>query len=199
MLVELGKVADIRTGYTIRNGSDWTNQGERILVQMSDFEVMRRGDFDKLKMTNMKTRPEWMLEEADLLIKGRGSDFVPVVVPKSFQGAVFTHPMLRIRINREKASPEYIAWLLSQPDMQTQLNYMTVGTSLQILKLEQLKSLELNLPTLEQQQKICEVVRLINHEHYLLHQLQIRRNQLVRCIVEKFTTEESVGKVLNEK
>jgi hypothetical protein len=189
MLVELGQIADIRTGYTIRKESDWINQGERILMQMSDFEALRKGSFEKFKMTNMRVRSEWTLEESDLLIKGRGSDFAPIIVPKSFQGAVYTHPLLRIRVDSTRANSEYIVWLLSQPKIQAQLNRMTAGTSLQILKLEQLKNLELTLPTLERQHKLCEIVRLANQEQHILNQLQIKRKQLVCCMIEQFTTE----------
>lgn len=189
MRLKLGQIADVRTGYTIRTELDRKSQGDRVLIQMSDFEALRKGCIEKDKKTNINARPDWLLEEEDLLLKARGSDFIPAIVSKSFQGAVYTHPLLRIRIDRKQAYPEFIAWFLSQSSIQTQLNRMTAGTSLQMLKLGQLKDLELNLPALEQQYKICEVIRLVNQEQSLLYQLQNKRKQLVCCIVEKLTIE----------
>lgn len=199
MRVKLGQIADVRTGYTIRTEFDWKSHGDRILVQMSDFGPLRRGCFDRLKTTNMKIRKEWILEEEDLLIKARGSDFVPVVVPKSFHGAVYAHPLLRIRIDQRQAHPEFMAWLLSQSHIQTQLNRMTTGTSMLMLNLDHLKSLELNLPSLDRQRKICEVARLADYEQSLTKLLQKKRTQHVNYILDKLTTEESIEPPLTKR
>ena len=96
MQVKLGQIADIRTGYTIREGLSKSPPGDKFLVQMSDFEALNQGVIDYVKTTNMRVRsPDWMLQESDLLVKTRGADFTPVVVQKMFHGAVFTYPLLR--------------------------------------------------------------------------------------------------------
>lgn len=194
MQVKLGQIADIRTGYTIRQGLSKSTSGDKFLVQMSDFEALNQGTLDKIKTTNMKVRsPDWMLQEGDLLLKARGTDFDPVVVQKMFHGAVFTHPLLRIRVDRAYAVPEFIAWFLSRPNIQAQLQRLTSGTLLQMLKLEDLKGLELSLPSLDCQQKAQELVQLMNQEQKLLGHLKTKRKQLVGCSIEKLMQEESVG------
>ncbi len=194
MQFKLGQIADIRTGYTIREGLRKATPGEKFLVQMSDLEALDQGTIDKIKTTNMKVRsPDWMLQESDLLVKARGTDFTPVVVKKMFHGAVFTHPLLRIRVDRAYALPQFIAWLLSRPNIQAQLQRLTAGTLLQMLKLEDLKGLELHLPSLDRQQKVQELVQLMNQEQKLLGRLKTKRKQLVGCSIEKILLEESVG------
>lgn len=194
MRVKLGQIADVRTGYTIRAELDWKGQGDRILIQMSDFEALNQGIVDKVKTTNMKVRsPDWLLQEKDLLVKARGTDFTPAIVQEMFHGAVFTHPLLRIRVDRTCAVPEFIAWLLSRPNIQAQLQRLTAGTLMQMLKLEDLKGLELYLPSLDRQQKIQELVQLMNREQKLLGHLKSKRKQLVGCSIEKLMQEESVG------
>ena len=193
MQIKLGQIADIRTGYTIREGLSKSNPGDKFLVQMSDFEALNQGVVDKVKTTNMKVRsPDWMLQERDLLLKARGTDFTPVIVQKAFHGAVFTHPLLRIRVDRELAVPEFIAWLLSRPNIQAQLQRLTAGTSLQMLKLDNLKGLELDLPSLDRQQKVQELVQLMKQEQKLLGHLKTKRKQLVSCSIEKLLLEEPV-------
>jgi len=194
MQVKLGQIADIRTGYTIREGLSKLSPGGKFLVQMSDFEALNQGLVDKVKTTNMKVRsPDWMLQERDLLVKARGTDFTPVVVLKVFHGAVFTHPLLRIRVDRELAVPEFIAWLLSRPNIQTQLQRLTAGTSLQMLKIDNLKGLELYLPSLDRQQKVQELVHLMTQEQKLLGHLKTKRKQLVSCSIEKLLLKELAG------
>lgn len=191
MRVKLWQIADIRTGYTLREGLNKTIRGEILLIQMSDFEAIDQGMKDKVKTTNMKIRSsDWMLQEGDLLMKARGTDFNPVLVQKMFHGAVFTHPLLRIRINRERAIPEFMAWLLSQPNIQNQLQRLTSGTSLQMLKLDNLKELELDLPSLIRQHRVQEIVQLMKLEHKLLNHLTAKRKQLVCCSIEKLIQEE---------
>lgn len=193
MQVKLGQIADIRTGYTIREGLSKSIPGDKFLVQMSDFDALNKGVVDNVKTTNMRVRsPDWMLQESDLLLKARGSDLTPVVVQKMFHGAVFTHPLLRIRVDREFAVPEFIAWLLSRSNIQTQLQRLTAGTLMQVLKLDDLKGVELYLPSLDRQQKIQEIVQLMNHEQKLLSHLKTKRKQLVGCSIEKLLIEESV-------
>jgi hypothetical protein len=142
----------------------------------------------------MKVRSlDWMLQEGDLLLKARGADFTPVIVQKMFHGAVFTHPLLRIRVDRAYAVPEFIAWLLSRSSIQAQLQRLTAGTLMQMLKLEDLKGLGLILPSLDCQQKAQELVQLMNQEQKLLDHLKSKRKQLVGCSIEKLMQEESVG------
>jgi len=190
MQARLGRIADIRTGYTIREGLSKLSSGDKLLVQMSDFEALNQGIVDKIKTTNMKVRSDWMLQENDLLVKARGTDFSPVVVQKVFHGAMFTHPLLRIRVDREVALPEFIAWLLSRPNIQAQLQRLTAGTSLQMLRLENLKNLELYLPSLDRQQKVQELVQLMKEEQKLLSHLKTKRKQLVSCSIDNLLLED---------
>lgn len=193
MQVKLGQIADIRTGYTIRESLSKISSGEKLLVQMRDFEAVDQDVADKVQTTNMKVRSsDWMLQEKDLLVKARGTDFIPVVVKKSFCGAVFTHPLLRIRVDRKFAIPEFIAWILSLKDIQTQLLRLTAGTALQMLKLDNLKGLELSLPSLAHQQKVMDLVQLMEREQKLLNRIKMKRKQLVSFSIEKLLLEDKI-------
>lgn len=193
MRIKLGQIAEIRTGYTLREGFSKMIRGDTPLIQMSDLEALVENKIDQVKTINMKVRsPDWTLQEGDLLMKARGAEFVPVFVPKAFQGAVFTHPLLRIRVDRELADPEFIAWLLSQSNIQAQLQRFSAGTSLQMLKLSNLKEIELNLPSLNRQYQVQQIVRLMKHEQKLLNRLTVKRKQLVCSSIEKLIQQEQV-------
>ncbi len=194
MQMKLEQIADIRTGYTFRGPVNKTERGSVLLIQMSDLEALNNGKIDKVKSLNMKIRsPEWTLQEGDLLMKARGTDFIPVTVHKELQGAVFTHPLLRLRLNRQFALPEFIAWQLSQPKVQKQLQRSASGTSVQMLNLQTLKELELDLPSLNQQQKIRDMAQLMKHEEKLLGLLTAKRKLFVGCSIKRLMNKENLG------
>lgn len=186
MQIKLEQIADIRTGYTFRSAVNNTPQGDVLLIQMSDLEALNDHKINGIKSINMKIRsPEWTLKEGDILIKARGTDFIPVIVQKELHGAVFTHPLLRLRLNRQLAIPEFIAWQMSQPNVQRQLHRSSSGTSVQMLNLQNLKELELDLPSLNQQQKIQEMVLLMKHEENLLDLLTAKRKQFICSSIKR--------------
>lgn len=193
MKIKLEQIAQIRTGYTLREGLDKMSPGETRLIQMSHIEALKEGTIDSLKTINMKIRtPDWTVQEGDLLMKARGTEFIPVVIQKVLEGAVFTHPLLRIRIDRNQAVPEFIAWLISQANVQVQFQRLIAGTSLQTLKLEHLKALEIDLPPLHQQAKVKEIVQLMQQEQTLLSLIMSKRNRFISYSVEMLMQKEHV-------
>ena len=191
MRVKLEQIADIRTGYTFREAVNRAERGGVPFVQMSDLEDLNQQNISRLKRTNMKIRPDWVLQEGDLLIKARGTDFYPVIVQKELQGAVFTHPLLRLRLNQALALPEFIAWQLSQPKIQKQLLRFAAGTLVQVLNLDAFKELELDLPALRQQQCVQAIQPLIRREEKLLSLLAIKRKQLINKRICQFALNEN--------
>ena len=192
MQVKLGQITDIRTGYTVREKLSKSSSGDKYLIQMKDFGAVNQGVVDKVQTANVKVRSlDSIAQEKDLLIKARGSDFIPVLIPKIFHGAMFAHPLLKIRVNREFAEPEFIAWFLSQPNIQAQLQRLTAGTALQTLRIDNLKGLELHLPSLDRQRKVLELVQLMEQEQKILNHLKTKRKQLVICSIEKLLQQET--------
>jgi restriction endonuclease S subunit len=185
MQVKLGQIADIRTGYA--GTVSKTGEGGVLLIQMGDLESLSEGNLGKIKSTNIKIRSsEWTLQEGDILIKARGTDFVPVTVQKELHGAVFTHPLLRLRLDRQLAVPEFIAWLLSQPRVRKQLQRSALGTSVQMLRLEDVKGLDLKLPSLPQQQKIGDLAQLMRREELLSNLLADKRKLFIHNSIKRF-------------
>ncbi len=180
MQIKLKEIADIRTGYTFRNAINKKQHGDFLLIQMSDLDALNESKIDGIKSINMKIRSaEWTLKEGDILIKSRGTDFIPVTVQKELHGAVFAYPLLRLRLNRKFAIPEFIAWQMCQPKIQRQLHRASSGTSVQMLNLQNLKDLELNLPSMDQQHKIQEIVGLMKYEEKLLGLLTAKRKLFI--------------------
>lgn len=189
MRIKLGQVAEVRTGYAFRGAVNKASRGSKLLVQMGDLKFLREGRVDTVGTTDIKIRSnEWTLQEGDLLLKARGTDFTPLVVEKELHGAVFTHPLLRLRLDRELVLPEFLAWQLSQPRVQRQLYNLCAGTSVIKLDLRHLKEVEIELPPLSKQRQAQEVLRLMKKEEGLLNKLVTKRKQLVSSYIESLSS-----------
>lgn len=186
MRCRLGQVAEIRTGYAFRGAVDRTKKGDRLLVQMSDFNSLRDGCFESIGRTDVTIRSdEWLLQEGDILIKARGSDYIPLVVSKRMAGALFTHPLVRLRINRKSLLPEFLFWLLSKPKIQKRICQFSSGTVAKMLNLQHLKSLEIELPSISCQQKVKELLELSKEEESLQQQYVAKKKQLMSGAIER--------------
>ena len=188
MRIKLGQVAEVRTGYAFRGAVNKASRGSKLLVQMSDLKFLREGRVDTVGTTDIKIRSnEWTLQEGDLLLKARGADLIPLVVEKALHGAVYTHPLLRLRLDRKVVLPEFFAWQLSQLRVQRQLYNLCTGTSVIKLDLRHLKEVEIELPPLSKQRKAQEVLRLMKKEEGLLNKLVTKRKQLVSSYIERLS------------
>ncbi len=185
MRVKIEQVAEIRTGYAFRGAVNKIKGGARPLVQMSDFNPLRDGCFESVGTTNITIRSdECLLQEGDILIKARGSDFTPLVVTKRLSGALFTHPLVRLRTNRKCLLPEFLFWLLSKARVQKQISQFSAGTVVKMLNLQHLKKLEVELPSLSRQEKVQELLELLGKEEMLQGQYLMKKKQYVSGLIE---------------
>jgi restriction endonuclease S subunit len=185
MRVRLGQIAEVRTGYAFRGAVDKTKKGDRLLVQMSDFNPLRDGCFESVGRTDLAIRSdELLLQEGDILIKARGSDSFPLMVPKELDGALFTHPLVRLRTSRNGLLPEFLFWLLNKSNVQKQICQYSAGTVAKMLNLKHLKSLEIEVPPLSCQQKVKELLELLKEEEGLQRQYVAKKKQYVSGLIE---------------
>jgi len=63
--------------------------------------------------------------------------------------------------------PEYIAWYLNRPTTRNLLESMAQGTSLPTINIRDLGDLEIPIPPLDVQQKIAQIVYLLQQERIL--------------------------------
>ena len=75
---------------------------------------------------------------------------------------------------------KYIYYLLKSSDMQEKLKKISIGTSQQALTIIEIKKLDINIPELSEQKKICNILSAIDKKITLNN--QINNNLLEACI-----------------
>lgn len=160
----IGEIAeDLRYGTSKK--CDYLSKGKGVLripniAQQGRIDVtdLKRADFDDVEIKKLS------LKEGDLLvIRSNGSvELVGKIglVTANEVGLLFAGYLMRLRVDQEKARPEFIQLWLSAPAQRRLIEQTAKSTSgVNNLNAEELRSLPLSLPSLEQQDKIISQVK----------------------------------------
>lgn len=183
-------IASIRSGVFART------------VPLGDIQYLQLTDFDAdgyylpmaikdLKRT--KTLERHLLQEGDVLFAAKGSKRFATVYRDSYGAAVASSTFLVLTITqRELLCPEYLAMYLTVLGEQKAFSTMAMGSSLPIVSITSLASLEIPLPTLEKQKKLIRVQTLAQRQRALLQQItQLQTEVINRKILQSLHQEKA--------
>lgn len=181
---KIGDIATVRSGYPFRTRLDADPEGNAFVLQMKDVSPKAPADIAGAILTLVKAPAAHQLSVGDVVLKGRGSTQCAVVeeLPASLP-LVAAAPIFVLRADREKVQPAFLRWLLNHPSTQARLGATAVGTYVPTVTKTLIEELEVDVPPLETQKLIVEVVALAERERELLDTIsQLRtdaRDQLL--------------------
>lgn len=124
----------------------------------------------------------YTIREGELLLPLR-SQQIQAVIARDVPGRVLaTGQWALIAPNARQADTDYLAWYLNHPRTRARLAATMVGTSLQFLTLATVRDFELELPTIDVQQRIGRVAALNAHVGQLERQLASAREKLIDTV-----------------
>jgi hypothetical protein len=181
VLIPLGSVADVSTGYPFRKKVESEEGGDVVLVQLKDIDGAERvSGSGAIMLRNDDGRyHRHLLQEGDLLFQSRGSRHPVAVVESGLRGiaAIGLH-VVRPRTGR--VLPAYLAWWLNHPASQARFrDELARGTYIPFVAVADLRAFLVPVPTLEVQQRIVEADRLRRRERELTERLNDLTQQLV--------------------
>lgn len=182
--MRLGDLADVQLGYPFRSRLVPEPGGDVFVVQMKDIDdanLLHLGEAVRLALP--KRGDHHLLRPGDLLLRSRGRNNGVALVPEELPRAILSAPMVRIRANASKALPAYLYWYLNAPAGQAQIAATAVGTSVQMVGVEEIKGLDVPLPPLERQAAIADMAQLAQREHHLLSEIAGQRQRLITHIL----------------
>ena len=100
--------------------------------------------------------------------------------PKDNTESVASSAFFVLRINQEKANPNYVAWYINQRKVQKYLESQATGTYTTSISRETIENIPVLLPSIEQQNKIAEIASLASKEQNLYTQLIENRSRLIQ-------------------
>jgi hypothetical protein len=177
----LTDVADIQSGYPFRGPVREVPGGEAAVVQIKNVDVGRGIDWSGVVRTELEGRrkPDW-LQEGDIVFTARGNRNAAAAVGQVAIKAVSSPHLFVIRLRRhDRALPEFIAWLMNQPEAQRYFAQSATGSHILNIRKDVLAQMPLRLPSLDKQRVIVQLDRAMRREKELLEQLiENRRTQL---------------------
>ncbi len=194
MKANLGQIAEVRTGHSLRTRINPTSDGNVFILNMGDLDHSRGFDVSKLSRIQLKRiNKEHLLQQDDLLFRSRGKLYDAVLIDSEIKDVIVASPLLRITVKRNLILPGYLAWYLNHPNTQRNLIRMAQGTSVQMMSKQTLEDLEIEIPSLDKQQLIATLSLLVTKEKNLVEKIVQKRG----CLIEKMLTKVSQQEKMN--
>lgn len=191
----LNEIAQIHTGFTFRGKVEEAADGNAYLVQIKDTRSHWQNQASSRIAIDALPKIHWQgksyAKAGSVLLPSRGEylrasclqtqdgDCLPIVASSQF-----------FVINAgEHLLPEYLCWLLNQPEIQNRLQHDSRGSNIPMLNIGQIGELKLPVPDATTQQNIVALDRLSEQEHRLMQQLQHNRHRQAQAIYQKLIKE----------
>lgn len=188
--VKLSKIADVFTGYSFRSKLATEVEGQ-LLVQLKD--ISNDGTLD---MSNLERIPEdnfkaaHYINEGDLVFRSRGQLLTAGVVPFMDEKVLLTSPLMKIVVDKKKALPEYLCWIINNTPGQSYFQSIAEGSAVKMVSKTLLMEMELIIPSLERQKEIVALASLQKKEAELCCEILKKREQLISTRIQRFIEED---------
>jgi len=177
--ITLADVCDIQSGYTSRSALIEDEFGGAPAVQLGDL----RGDIEVPLASASRFRLEgkldrYLVSPGDILFRSRGDNNTAVIAAgDAGDQAIALLPLVILRAHADVVLPEFLMWLINQPEAQRYLNSCARGTKLRMIPRDCLDKLPINIPDLATQRLVIEVSRLAAREASLLRELAQKKEE----------------------
>lgn len=123
---------------------------------------LRRDDVAHISEDVHKQMDRTWVKNGDVLLNITGASMGRVAIWRgSDDKANVNQHVCIIRMNKEKAIPEYVSFYLSTPNAQNEIWTIQAGASRQALNFKQVKSLKIYLPPIDEQERFVSFVNRI--------------------------------------
>jgi len=184
MRIKLKKIAKVDLGYPFRARLEVVPNGNVAVVQMKDIDEHSRLDAGDLAPVYLPAvKDVHRVEKGDVLFRSRGRVNTATLVEEELGNVVAAAPLLRIRAKEGRVLSEYLAWYINQPQAQNYLTRQVAGTITKMINKKAVEDMEIELPPIEQQERIVAIARLAEREQELLAQLAEKRKSYVSTIL----------------
>jgi restriction endonuclease S subunit len=176
----LKNIASIQTGVYVKTGT----QGDIVYLQAKHFDEngnLQVNLHPDLESSNINLKH--LLKHGDVLFAAKGSKNFAALYESKNPPAVASTSFFVIRVEdiyRSKVLPEFLVWLMNNPDMQRFLKGKAIGTSIVSISKAVLEAMEVFIPDIAIQQKILRIAELRSREKQLNQQLDELKEQRIQ-------------------
>ena len=184
--VLLRDVAQLSVGYPFRNTCVPGESG-MLACFLRDID-----DSGELNLQNLKRveganpNDSHIAKDGDAVFRSRGTPFMASVVPEIAEDLLVVAPMIRIRVNREMVSPEYLVWYINSAYGAAYFKEFATGSGIPLVSKGILEQMPIKLPGLNAQQAIADLVKLGRKEHEILAEIVRQKNLILETEISKY-------------
>lgn len=182
-LVQLQSILVYRglsSGYSFRGKIKNIHNGGVRVIQMKDFENEYSTIGDECVFVDSQSiKTKYYLEDGDILFIAKGSNNYAVVYNKMDVPTIASSALFILKVDRDKATPEFVAWYINQQDVQNYFKSNEAGTYATSINRKTLEEVPVKLPSLELQSKIATVASLHLREQLLNRKVSELRDTLI--------------------
>lgn len=184
--IKLSDLAKIQVGQSFRKAVLEDPTSDHFIIQTRD--LLPGGTISKnlMRLSKINEKPKANAKVGDIIILSRGVRFTAGVI-KEIQGPTTIQSMFHIiKLNKESGiQPEYLASFLNTDAAQNFLESLSIGATVQHLKIDDLGSLRIPVPPLNVQQGFCALADTVHQELLLLEKLKNLRKQQLNATLSK--------------
>ena len=174
--MKLRHIAQIHMGYTFRGSLKNSTRGNTAIIQMRDATqegVAQPDQFARAQLDHFTEH--YLLGPGDLIFRSRGLVSTTALITQPLARTICIAPLMFIRITRpDLILPAYLQWFINLTSTQEQISTYARGTVVRMIPAESMQGLNVELPTLEGQQKILAAIEL--NQQILVVQAKLAKN-----------------------
>lgn len=167
--MRLRDTCTIQGGFTARGKLDPTDIGGVPTIQLRD--ISTEGAIDPKHLARVALEgvaDRYFVRAGDVLFRSRGDRTTACALDARFtEPVVAVLPLIVLRPKRDIVEPEYLAWVINQPEAQRHFDDTAYGVSVRMVPRSSLDDLEIDVPDLAAQRKIVAIDALAEREREL--------------------------------
>ena len=170
-------IANIQTGCYARP----IEEGDVVYLQSKHFNEY--GQLNALLHPDLNRKEiseKHLLKDGDVLFAAKGTKNFAVVYENHNEPAVASTSFFVIRINNNAILPNYLAWFFNSHHAQTIIKGQALGTSILSISKQVLENLELEVPSIETQKAILQIITLRAKEKKLKQDIEALREKEIQ-------------------
>ncbi len=183
-MVKLTNIADIRAGFSFREGLSKTIAGELPVIQFKDVSNIYLDDVSScLSISDKKIKPTHFLRFGDVLLSNRGTYKASVF--KSKERCIASGVFFILTIKEKIFLPEYVAIFLNSNEGQKALFERQNSAGVQSIIRSELDQVEIPLVPIDKQKQIIDLFLLYERELNIMDNIKRKRKNMLNSILSQ--------------
>ncbi|MBK5215073.1 MAG: restriction endonuclease subunit S [Flavobacteriaceae bacterium] len=155
--------------------------GTVFYIQSRDFnDYLELGESMSPELQEDPKLKKHYLRKGDILVAAKGGNYFAAVFNEEIQPAVASSTFIVLRgLDKTQVLLGFLAWFLNHPKTQLYLSLNSKGSNISYISKTLIMDMEIDLPSLETQQRILEIHQLRMQEKKLVHRIEALKEIMI--------------------